>query len=441
MKGLILIGFFLNSVVVFCQNPVTIKIIDDVTSSPIDHVKVQLKSNQAVFKQFTDENGLVKFNVQTTDSVQIECVHPNFVTRSLRFSLKDSTLKLIVLSKQKITYLDGVVVKPTGVPDTIVQSEKFSVHDYAVLNDGRYILLTYSKNPKKGCSLQLVDGNKTVHELDVFVKYQDLIRDYKGDIHAVSEKEVVFLSITGNSIELIPYNKEYYQSHIQPLIDSTKETYYFSNYKSFVPEMDYFSYVEEQKIPSKIRHIIDKETMVQYRSEYKWVDVRTRLWARDKERETGIDAEMWVGANYYTQSIYYKPIYAPLFVQNDTIYIFDHYSNWLFKHDYDGRKLDSIPIYHHLDNKKTGWKQQIIQDNLSKELFFLYEKDGNTYLKNYNPTTGNLSKSVQLHFKYIENIQINGNQVYYIYRPYESIQKKFIYREKLPAFAKSDYGL
>lgn len=32
-----------------------------------------------------------------------------------------------------------------------------------------------------------------------------------------------------------------------------------------------------------------------YRSEFKYVDVRTKLWAMDKEHETGIDKEIWVG--------------------------------------------------------------------------------------------------------------------------------------------------
>ena len=56
-----------------------------------------------------------------------------------------------------------------------------------------------------------------------------------------------------------------------------------------------------------------------YTSEYKWMDVRTKLWAKNKEIETGIAAEVWVGANYFTQSLYYEEAYAPMFHRNDSI--------------------------------------------------------------------------------------------------------------------------
>jgi hypothetical protein len=46
--------------------------------------------------------------------------------------------------------------------------------------------------------------------------------------------------------------------------------------------------------------------------------------------------------------------------------------------------------------------------------------------------TGEISEKVKLHYKYVEKIRVHNNKVFYIYRPFESIQKRFLYKEKLP---------
>ena len=62
-----------------------------------------------------------------------------------------------------------------------------------------------------------------------------------------------------------------------------------------------------------------------YRAEYKYVDGQEKLWAVRKEMATGIDKEIWIGAKYFTCSVYYKVPYAPLFVKEDTVLVFDHF--------------------------------------------------------------------------------------------------------------------
>ena len=169
-----------------------------------------------------------------------------------------------------------------------------------------------------------------------------------------------------------------------------------------------------------------------YRSEYKWMDVRTKLWAKNKELETGIDAEIYIGANYFTQSIYYQEVYAPMFHRNDSILIFNYPKDVLLVYSIDGNLMDSIPLYHHYQAKETGWKRNLIQDRMTGSIYTTYEKDGYCYLGLVNIKTGEISEKVKLTFRYVDKIRVHNNYVYYVYRPFESIQKKFLYKEKLP---------
>ena len=169
-----------------------------------------------------------------------------------------------------------------------------------------------------------------------------------------------------------------------------------------------------------------------YRSEIKWVDVRTRLWAKNLELQTGVDAEVYVGANYFTQSPYYKELYAPLFHRNDTLFVFDYYKDKLYTFNADGDSLDSIPIYHHYQPKRTGWKKNLIQDGVTGHIYAVYDRSGYTYLGSVDTKTGEITEQVKLEFRYAKKFVVEGNFVYYIYRPFESTQKKFLYKERLP---------
>ena len=40
--------------------------------------------------------------------------------------------------------------------------------------------------------------------------------------------------------------------------------------------------------------------------------------------------------------------------------------------------------------------------------------------------TGEINEKVKLHYKYVEKIRVHNNKVYYVYRPFESIQKRFL---------------
>ena len=168
-----------------------------------------------------------------------------------------------------------------------------------------------------------------------------------------------------------------------------------------------------------------------YRSEYKWVDVRTRLWAKQKEIETGVDAQIWVGATYFTQSIYYKVPFAPLFKVRDSIYVLNFQTDLISVYNAFGQELRSLPLLFHYHKEKTGWKRIILKDNATQSLYAVFEKDGISYLGKIDLRTGRIQTKHRIYHKYVEKIRIHNGHAYYIYRPFESIQKRFLYSEKL----------
>ena len=332
----------------------------------------------------------------------------------------------------RVQELDNNIVVAPGIPKVIYKSKRLHVQDFEILEDGRLVLLTYPKRLKKGSELLLYDGARVVNTFSVPGVATDLVRDYRGNPHVVCKESVFGIHVEKNKISISNLDKDYFTKYIAPIVDTNTSKMYFSTFNPDYPAFEYYAYDQLDSTYMKIVGIEDEFMMELYRAEYKWVDVRTKLWARNREIQTGVDAEIWVGANYFTQSIYYKEVYAPLFHRNDSLFVFDYYKDKLYTYGADGEILDSTSLLHHYQPKKTGWEKHLIQDRTTGEIYALYDRAGYSYLGWIDTKTGEITQQVKLNKRYAEHIKIDGNYVYYVYREFESIDKKHLWKERLP---------
>lgn len=444
MKVLILLAILFSVGISVAQDSVIVKLsfIDKKSGEPVHNVNatIAIPGIKSFFKT-SRADGSVSFKSPKDVKISAAFTHAIYESTDLQFSTKsrNDTINLeVLLVSQRIQYVGEVVVKPIGTPYVVYGSDRISVSDFEVRNDGKLILLTYPKRLKKGSDLLFTEGQKVINSFHVPGVAEELIRDYRGNTHIVCEDNVFGIMLDKDEIQIAQLEKTYFLKYVMPIVDTNKSKMYFSNFSSNYPAFDYFAFDLLDSTYRKIVTIEDELMMEMYRAEYKWMDVRTKLWAKNKELETGIDAEIWVGANYFTQSIYYKELYAPMFHRNDSLFVFDYYADKLFTFNKYGDKLDSVNIYHHYQPKSTGWKKSLIQDRTTGQIYARFEKDGNSYLGLIDTKTGEIKERIKLEYKWVEKIAINDNFVYYIYRPFESPQKKFLYKEELPyRFGKS----
>jgi hypothetical protein len=427
---------------------VRFEIVDKTYKEGIQNVNATLQINNKTIIRSSNSKGRISVYVPNNAQLNYQLTHPLFESYSgtKKVALKSST-DTSFISVEMLSYkgktLNSVTVKAPGIPDTVFESKRLSVADFELLKNGHMVLLAYPKQLKKGSELLLYDGVEVVNTFSVPGIAEELVRDYRGNPHVLCKDNVYGLYVSNSQIGISTLDKAYYLKYLAPIVDTNYSKMFFSNFSKDYPAFDYYAFDQFDSTYSKIIEIEDELMMELYRSEYKWVDVRTKLWAKNKEYETGIDAEIWVGANYFTQSLYYKELYAPMIVKNDTVFVFDYYKDKLFKFDAAGNRLDSVSIYHHYQPKTTGWKKKLIQDQSTGEVYALFDIAGFSYLGLINLQTGEIKEKVKLEFRYIDKIAIQDNFVYYIYRPFESTQKKFLYKERLPyefGKAKVPYG-
>ena len=394
----------------------------------IDSIKLELSSNRL---------GKVYFQGVNSQSFNFKATHFKFneISAKRKIPTKNSIDTITYQFEMefiRVQNQEEMVVAAPGVPTVYFKSNQLSVADFEVMNSGEMLLLTYPKRLKKGNELLVYDGRNVKRRFSVPDVAEELVLDYRKNPHVVCEKNVYGVLLNNNDITLSTIDKAYFIKYLAPILDTNKTKLYFSNFNKDYPAFDYFTYDQIDSSYSKILEIKDDLMMELYRSEYKYVDVRTKLWAKNLELQTGIDAEIYVGANYFTQSLYYKELYAPLFHRNDSLFVFDYYKDKLRTYNDLGEPLDSVSIYHHYDKRKTGWESELIQDSKTGEIYALFDRAGFSYLGRINTKTGEITEQVKLEYRFVEKIAIHNNFVYYIYRPFESPQKKYLYMERLP---------
>lgn len=416
---------------------VEIKLIDKQYGDPVQNVEVNVTIDS--IHQILNSNrlGTVYFSADSGKEFILNCTHFKFNSIEVKRKIPTKNLKDTISYTFEMEFIrvqnqTEMVVTAPGVPVVYFHSGRLSVADFELLPNGEMLLLTYPKRLKKGNELLVWDGKNIKRTFQVPDVAEELVRDYRGNPHVVCENNVYGVHINSKDITLSNLDKSYFLKYLAPILDTNKTKMYFSNFNKDYPAFEYFTYDQQDSTYTKILQIKDDLMMELYRSEYKWVDVRTKLWAKNLEFQTGIDAEIYVGANYFTQSPYYKELYAPLFQKRDTLYVFDYYKDKLKTYNYLGEPIDSVAIYHHYDQRKTGWESQLIQDDVTGEIYAMFDRAGYTYLGWIDTKTGEISEQVKLEYRFVEKVAVSNNFIYYIYRPFESPQKKHLYKERLP---------
>ena len=332
----------------------------------------------------------------------------------------------------KSTELPEVTISAESRPDTVHGTQAYNIADFAFLGTDDMALLTYEKSIKRNASIMRLNS-----EIPRFTKLPEnpteLFTDFKQRIYAIYDHTVYALEPVGNFFDTLQLDKEEFTNRIRPIEDSLDHKLLYSDYKWFYPRFNYFLFDRHSEKSEALTTVENEELMELYRSEYKYLSPRKRLEATQMEYETGIDREEYAALmSDFPNSMYFEPLYAPALLVFDTIMVFDHYSNTLKKFNKYSDLIGEVPIYYHtLTEDGSKWEQQLIQDIHTQEIYGLFKSKGSYYLRQIDTGDGRLLSNFKLTHRYVEQIKIRDGWVYYLYRPFGSIQNIYLYKEEI----------
>ena len=256
--------------------------------------------------------------------------------------------------------------------------------------------------------------------------------DSYGQLFLKCVSNVYFLYEELDGILSTEMNKAEFESSIEPLVIGDEEVKIYSSFDPTFPEFNYYLQNGSDQNVKDIYTITDSVLMHTFRAQYRDLSPRSKLEAYRSELETGIDKEIISGymAGFHN-SIYFKPPYAPIFKLDSGYLVVDIPSSKMVFLNKEGEVLNAIKVSFHEQSKAKGWKNLMVQDGITNSVYVVYEKNGIVTLNLLDLKSAAPSSSSKLTYKYPEKIKIKDGYIYYLYRPFESSQKHYLYKEKL----------
>jgi hypothetical protein len=434
MMRLFLWTMLLLSPSVAAQVVLSGRVVDE-DGAQVRSAQVELNENGTFRKTLCDARGKFVLSWYGQFPATITVSHPGYEAFTYELTRKDlrrvSNDTISLRFTVHIRELRPAVVYAVARPDTVFGSEQVSIADYAFIDSGM-ICLSYEHNMNRGNRLLwMSDDGKVLAAHEAPSGDVRLWQDYRRRVYVLDDDHVHRVVVSEGRLVVAQLDAGAFYEQIYPVVDSCGPWLYYSNYSTNYPAFAYSMFDRRDSSNRRFCEITDVDMMELYRAEYKYRTPQEKLWAFRQEVRTGIDREIWAGAMFFTGNIYYKPVYAPMFVKKDTLLVFDHYRNLLLRYDRFGLPVDSMPVAHHLQRKPMDWQEKLIYDRIRHQVYALYMEGGYAVLCLINQQTGAIAGRQRLYFRYPENIQVRDGRIYYIYRPFESLQKKFLYSEKV----------
>jgi len=285
-----------------------------------------------------------------------------------------------------------------------------------ILRDVRLVLL----------DTQLVEQAAVPMHEDVLGLYHDL----RAMPIVRGSRQAYGVARLAAGLALSPFPLEQLERAVLPWTDSIPQWVLGSRKDDVLPQVDHVGHAPVLDSSVLVASVVDTVMMDLFRSEYKYMSGRDKVIAMDLARELKVDKQVIAGyMSGFDRNIWFKPVYAPLFVVGDTVVVFDHYRNRMRKYDLAFRPVGEVPLSHHLSRQGRDWKGRMVQDARTGELYAQYERFGQGWLQRVDPHTGVPGAITRLQFRYPEKVQVFDGSVYYIQRPQGSLQKRTIYRE------------
>jgi hypothetical protein len=394
---------------------------------------VAIKLNQFTVC-FTDKYGEFQFKTTKNNSYSFSTHHlsyESFVTQ-LKPGSKD-TLFLSITLMNRLNYLDPIEVTAINKPETLVGKPFYSIYDFDFYED-KFVLLT-AKNSLKKAEIRLTDysGKEFMSvPIPAFAgEAQKFFHDYLGYTNLLCKDTILRIEISDNFFLITGITRKEYERGLRPVNDTANGNLYYNDQDPNYPAFNYYYFSKNDPKNHKVLLSVTNAPLLDlYNFEYYYLPSRQQLEARRIAAALKVDKHIVAALmSGFTRSAFYEPLYAPLFILKDTLCLFNHYNDRIFHFNKDNELIDSVTInYHHPKNWHT-WKKQLFVDNTENKVYALFKNGANVSLKLIDHQSGKIKGVHKFANITADKIKIKDGYAYYIYRPFESTQEKFLYRE------------
>ncbi len=403
---------------------------------PVENANIQvLKKEQ---KSATDSDGV--FHLFTNQlPVTLRFTHLAYQTLDVKITEKhlkgatDSVIFINIELQSNIQNLPEVSISGSKVQKAY-NKPKTSIIDYDIVGDNLYLILQ-----DKNQYLRMTNFNsKTIDEIQIKTDLKTLYKDYLGNLHILLQDSAYQIFYYNDSLLFAyPTERKFFEQLLYPIVANTECCMYFQYYSMHNQYLFYIKIDKDTKNRSLLTAIFDKEQAITNQRKYE--EFARHSAAGHISQESDHDASTEVipsgraafDAYSFYKHVLSKPLYSPLVLVKDSLYVFDHLNGFLYQYDLDGNLQNKKTISY---QKERGWAKEIIVDAEQTRCFAKFITNGIATLKEIDLGTGKIKASYVLeHHIFPEKIRIKDGYAFYLYKNLKSedIQSRYLWKQKL----------
>lgn len=416
-------------------------VLDSVTKAPVAGVHVRVVRSSSLNElqmAVSDEQGVFHIRVPQLKGHQLQLGHIGYVPKRVTLSKDhgDDTLRIHMRSK---VYMIPEVVIGRSAPEVVYQRKDLHVGDHYANSEGIWVLAyeqprLWHRQENAGeqlfrdARLVLLDtlfNELASHKMPGEVRR--LHHDHRGRVVVDGQADAWVAEWRNDAIVLGVVDRRTLHNAILPWTDSTAGRLLGTNRSEEWPAFDHLAFDPQSDLQQAFCTIEDKFVMELFRSQYKYMSGRDKVIAMDLEKDSGIDRQVIAGyMTGFQDHPYFTVPYAPLFVVNDTLCVFDHVSERIRRFSPAGEGIDEVPMQHANDRR---WRGRLIQDREDDSVYALFARGSQSWLCRVEPSTGLLAAPIPLSHPFPEEVQVHGGYAYYVYRPTGPRDQRTLFRE------------
>lgn len=418
-------------------------VVDSISSAPLAGVHVRVERTaprRDVGIVVSDAQGRFSISLPGEQRVALVFGHLGYQPKRLEGVSRETADTLRIALAPKAYEIPEVVIGRRG-PEVVYQRRDLHVGDHYATREGVWVL-AYEQprlwHREENAGEQLFRNARLVLLDTLFQErgarvlpgeVRRLHRDHRGRVVVDGQDQAWVAEWRDSLIALGMVDRTTLHTAILPWTDSTAGRLLGTNRTSEWPVFDHLSYdraTDEQRAFCTIQ---DEHVLALFRSQYKYMSGRDKVIAMDLEIATGVDREVVAGfMTGFQHDPYFKVPYAPLFVVDDTLCVFDHVRQRIRRYTPQGEGIDEVPMLHTSDRR---WRGRLLQDMDDGRVYALFARGASSWLCRVDPATGALGTPASLTHPFPEEVQIHAGHAYYVYRPQGARDHRTLYREAL----------
>lgn len=421
---------------------IEVTVLDSLEGAPIEDVSVYWSDGGASIETTTDADGHCRVQQLMDATVSIAFSRSGYRPRTVDVRWSDRTVKSKLIVRLSSTEFPPVLV--TRKPEVIFQRPDLHAADLLINDEGIWVLAY--EHPRmvraegeagveilRDVRLVLLDSNYAeMASCPVPEEVKGLRRDLHDAVVIEGTRRAYGVARTSDDIELVSFGLEDLRRSVLPWTDSIPGWVLGSNTDRVMPAFDHLAYDPTSDSAHVVCTVVDTFMLSLFRSEYKYLKGPEKVVAMNLAQELGVDKEVVAGyMSGFQHNVWFKPLYAPLFVVDDTLLVFDHARGRLRKFSRDFKEMGQVKLPYLTKSEGRDWSGRITQDRRTEKLYAVFGRNGSLWLRPIDPVSGKLGNRVVVTYRYPERVQVFNDALYYVYRPYESLQKRSIYLERV----------